>query len=518
MRPLIAMLLLLASFVGVWGLQGETNPQTPKNKPQPNRSVLSISLQPKHSSFTFLYPNPFTEALTLKSRSSGDTTIIQNLHLDKPTLFVNIVKNIVMSHTGSIEIAHAHPILLNPGDSIFLRDTAPHTLVVERSTGYPDFIDSLMTIPDNFFWHSNGKHQRSLDSIGLTGMVQRAEAIFNKNEAAIARLNLPAPQMAPLNALNRNIKYTTIARSLYHASVPRSKLTDSLYEDMVQHLDVIYSVNMASNTDVMHALIAYSGTADGDYKSRPWEYAATADPRIKQTEAFKDLLAGRIAGHFKEFPKETEKLWAPLQSLRSQDGYLDTLYQLTEILRNAFTDFKQANADLNVFADGRFYFIFEGNEQAANHEMKTIRDLPPIAVYTLDGVRRDLKQLIADTDYQLTVVDLWASWCIPCIAEMPHWDKAKTKLADSPIQFLTLSIDKDEDTAKWIAAAKEHGLDTDPDQYRLAGFRESPLTNLLNIQQIPRYLVINNQGDVIDGSFHKPSTGRFELELIKLLN
>lgn len=56
-----------------------------------------------------------------------------------------------------------------------------------------------------------------------------------------------------------------------------------------------------------------------------------------------------------------------------------------------------------------------------------------------------------DTGYALSLTDfkgraavlnLWATWCVPCRQEMPALDRLQTKLGGSKLQVLAVSIDK----------------------------------------------------------------------------
>ncbi len=40
-----------------------------------------------------------------------------------------------------------------------------------------------------------------------------------------------------------------------------------------------------------------------------------------------------------------------------------------------------------------------------------------------------------------TVINLWASWCLPCISELPDIDATAKALADAPIKFFTVNAD-----------------------------------------------------------------------------
>jgi len=47
------------------------------------------------------------------------------------------------------------------------------------------------------------------------------------------------------------------------------------------------------------------------------------------------------------------------------------------------------------------------------------------------------------SEEDLIVLNIWATWCIPCIEEIPQLNRVRNKYKDNSIHFLSLSIDKD---------------------------------------------------------------------------
>jgi len=49
---------------------------------------------------------------------------------------------------------------------------------------------------------------------------------------------------------------------------------------------------------------------------------------------------------------------------------------------------------------------------------------------------------------EITVVNIWATWCQPCIEEIPSLNKLRAQYKDSKINFISFSIDNINDIEK----------------------------------------------------------------------
>jgi len=99
-------------------------------------------------------------------------------------------------------------------------------------------------------------------------------------------------------------------------------------------------------------------------------------------------------------------------------------------------------------------------------------------------------------------IDFWASWCTPCIAEMKPADELKEKLAGKP--FVLVSISLDEKLSAWKAAAAKY-LDGNPESYILGNPKKSSLVAQLKLVSIPRYLLIDKTGKIVNKDAPRPS-------------
>ncbi|MDR0544350.1 MAG: AhpC/TSA family protein [Odoribacteraceae bacterium] len=91
------------------------------------------------------------------------------------------------------------------------------------------------------------------------------------------------------------------------------------------------------------------------------------------------------------------------------------------------------------------------------------------------------------------LVDFWASWCGPCIAEVPNVKAVYEKYRDKGFEIFGVSLDDKAD--RWIAAIKQHGLDWVHGS-SLAGWK-CPVAARYNVTGIPRTLLLDKEGRVI---------------------
>ncbi|TKC09641.1 TlpA family protein disulfide reductase [Pedobacter frigoris] len=112
----------------------------------------------------------------------------------------------------------------------------------------------------------------------------------------------------------------------------------------------------------------------------------------------------------------------------------------------------------------------------------------------MDGKKVNLSSLKGKVLY----VDLWATWCGPCMQEMPHYEKLKEKYKDNPnVAFVSLSIDDGEELWKKSVSARS------ADGYQWLINRSK--LDAYNIVGIPRTLLIDKDFKIVDMNAPMPS-------------
>ena len=65
-------------------------------------------------------------------------------------------------------------------------------------------------------------------------------------------------------------------------------------------------------------------------------------------------------------------------------------------------------------------------------------ELPPFIVIDADGKSKSL----ADFSGKIVLLNIWATWCLPCREEMPALDALETKLGGKDFRVVAVNIDK----------------------------------------------------------------------------
>ncbi len=112
-------------------------------------------------------------------------------------------------------------------------------------------------------------------------------------------------------------------------------------------------------------------------------------------------------------------------------------------------------------------------------------------LYSLNGEKSTFKEIINQYKGKKVLIDVWASWCGDCIGGLP---KVKALQKEFPeVVFLFLSVDKDKN--RWKNGVKIYTIEGD--HYNLPkGMKDGDFVDFLNLNWIPRYLVVDKQGSI----------------------
>ena len=121
----------------------------------------------------------------------------------------------------------------------------------------------------------------------------------------------------------------------------------------------------------------------------------------------------------------------------------------------------------------------------------------------------------SDFEGKYVYIDVWATWCAPCKAEIPHLKALEEELSGSDIVFMSISLDKKADLQKWKNFVKKEALGGV--QLIAENDFNSDLANTYKINSIPRFLLFDKSGNIINTQADRPSNPELKKQLKELL-
>ena len=117
-----------------------------------------------------------------------------------------------------------------------------------------------------------------------------------------------------------------------------------------------------------------------------------------------------------------------------------------------------------------------------------------------DGGMTSLKDLKGKVLY----IDVWATWCGPCIREFPYLKKLIEDYKDKDIEFVSISIDSKNQYDKWRKMVADKNI---------GGFQlydaeglSSSFMRAFSVGLIPRFMMLDAEGKIITARAPRPSS------------
>jgi len=217
---------------------------------------------------------------------------------------------------------------------------------------------------------------------------------------------------------------------------------------------------------------------------------------------------------------ETEKLANPAAIFA-----LDSIAYLKKVdeIKNAFKSIKDKYNDVDstlvAQADQQYSQITDylDNNYSAQHQM---------AVMQMEAEKKTAKGMTSPTfmDYEnakggensldsfkgkYVYIDVWATWCRPCIEEIPALQSLEKEYAGKNVEFLSISTDEpqrsggswDAARTKWLSFVKDRNMSG----VQLWAGEDFAFQQEYMINAIPRFIIIDPSGNIVDSNAPRPS-------------
>ena len=132
--------------------------------------------------------------------------------------------------------------------------------------------------------------------------------------------------------------------------------------------------------------------------------------------------------------------------------------------------------------------------------------MPSVVVRELNGKRKiDLGALQG----KAVLVDIWASWCAPCMEEMPLLDDMATRLKKNGVVIIAVSVDEDKESANTFLGSRPSWSLT------VAHDPEGKVPEVLRPAKMPTSYVLDSEGIIrfVNEGFERGDLAKLETRL-----
>lgn len=125
----------------------------------------------------------------------------------------------------------------------------------------------------------------------------------------------------------------------------------------------------------------------------------------------------------------------------------------------------------------------------------------------MQGQTVSLKQLRGKYVY----IDVWATWCGPCNAEIPYLKKLEKEMEGKKIVFVGISSDSNQQAWEKFVKEKEMG-----GIQLFMGKKKQEMMHFFLINSIPRFILLDKKGRIVEAYMSRPSDEKTKESLLKL--
>ena len=217
--------------------------------------------------------------------------------------------------------------------------------------------------------------------------------------------------------------------------------------------------------------------------------------------------------------QQADTLLTNIEFVKKATKDIKSIYIREAIISMLFNNVNYKNE--NYYADYEkimAMLVSKGMKDRLNTRLQTAQSTTPGAksvgfeYESVDGTKVSL----SDFKGKYVYIDIWATWCGPCIKQMPALKELIKEYEGKNIAFVVISVDEKKDLAKWKKMVPVYNV----------GGTHLISDNALNsefmmaysVSLIPRSILLDVDGNVINNNAPKPSDSNLKSVLNQLLS
>ncbi|HMJ48167.1 MAG TPA: TlpA disulfide reductase family protein [Ferruginibacter sp.] len=246
---------------------------------------------------------------------------------------------------------------------------------------------------------------------------------------------------------------------------------------------------------------------NGDFKQWP-EVQVKGSLPTQEYEAFLQLTKYPLTEYNKEVEKFNNQVGEDKDSAQINNAkqtfnevYLKSLESFPNsyavpllILSNSvleLQDKEEAYDKLSYKLKNSFYGVKLNNLNLQNRASLSIvigKIMPDFSIKTSEGNIQSIKEVIGQSEF--TLIDFWASWCVPCREEIPNLKRVYNDFNGKGFNIVSISVDKSQKA--WKKALSEemtpwiNGLDV-----------SNIWKGIFDMLSVPGHVLVKRNGEII---------------------
>ena len=213
-----------------------------------------------------------------------------------------------------------------------------------------------------------------------------------------------------------------------------------------------------------------------------------------------------------------EKIFNNMDELYAleKDVFTTTLKEQKDDFLKLKDEFKELDSTLIAMdqTDTEMLFQFLSSRYDKVSKLSKLKGTPSPKFNDYENYKGGTTSL-DDLKGKYVYLDIWATWCGPCKAEIPYLKAIEKEFHDNNIAFVSISIDKKEAYDKW----KEMIVEKELSGIQLFADNDwnSQFVQDYEIEGIPRFILVDDKGNIVNADAPRPSNPKLK-ELLKELN
>lgn len=274
---------------------------------------------------------------------------------------------------------------------------------------------------------------------------------------------------------------TIIASAVFILSMPMSILAESASELIEKH-------TKQAAESIEAYLQKNPNAADANEAT---DFLIESYARLKMTERQAELLGGKYKSLAKGADLNPQEFFGVFQEMFA-------LYMASGAKDKAKAALASAKKDITGHPQADRFGQFL-DQLGGELNRPGIGEVMELKFTSLAGKEIDL----ADMKGKVVLIDFWATWCGPCIAELPNVLKAYEAYHEKGFEIIGISLDNAKDEAKLKSFVKDKNMPW-PQAFDGKGWGNA-LAKKFGITSIPATYLVGKDGKIVSSNLRGPA-------------